>query len=346
MGFWKWLNTGEWGSTPTPAMASPFAPQDALETAIVGELFGIDPTVITVDTALRVPGLKRALQMHCDVVSTMPLVQYSTGGAKVAEQPRWLSNSASGIAPLIRTKGLVRDLALTGWALLGAEVDGAEIVDAIHIPKQYWNLTSAGNLEVHDAIAPQYKQRLILIPLGDGGILTDGIDTIRQARALDLARITRLSAPPAGTELHMNDSRFDEMSKKAKRALAKTYAEQRRESSVSVTPSYIDVKEHGDKTVDLFDSATNSVRLDLANHCAVPAAAIEGAKAGSGGDMSYSNTTTERSELWDLGSRRYADAIAARLSLDDVCPEGEYIAFDTSRAFATPTPTTPPDLED
>ncbi|MDJ1115391.1 hypothetical protein [Microbacterium dauci] len=342
MGLWNWLVQGTWN---TPAPVSPFSPQDSLETAIVGELFGVDPRIVTVDTAMRVPGLKRAIQMHQDVVSTMPLVQYDGGGVRSAEQPGWLQSSASGVPPLVRTKGLVKDLALGGQALLGCQLEDDRIVDAIHIPQAFWKITNA-QLEVQEAIDAKYRQRLIYIPLGDSGILQDGVDTIRQARALDLARLVRLSSPPAGTELHLTDARFDEMTRKQKQKLARDYSQTRTETSVSVTPSYVEVKEHGDKAVDLFADATNSIRLDLANHCAVPAAAIEGAKAGGGGDMSYSNTSTERSELWDLGSRRYADAIAARLSLDDVSAPGTYVAFDVSDAFTTPTPTTAPVRED
>jgi len=342
MGIWSWLVDGRWNP---PAPVSPFSPQDSLETAIVGELFGVDPRVVTAETAMRVPGLKRAVQMHQDVVGTLPLVQYEAGGIRVAEQPGWLQSSASGVPPLVRTKGLVRDLALGGQALLGCQLDGDRIIDAIHIPQMFWKITNA-QIEVQDVIDPRFRQRLLYIPLGDNGILQDGIDTIRQARALALARLVRLSSPPAGTELHLTDSRFDEMTRKQKQKMARDYAQTRTETSVSVTPSYVEVREHGDKSVDLFADATNSIRLDLANHAAVPAAAIEGAKAGGGGDMSYSNTATERSELWDLGSRRYADAISARLSLDDVCPPGQYIAFDTTDAFTAPTPTTPPNRED
>lgn len=342
MGIWNWLVQGTWHPT---LPASPFTPQDSLQTAIVSELFGVDTKVITRETAMRVPGVKRAIQMHQDVVGTLPLVMYQAGGVRAPEQPAWLQNSASGVAPLIRTKGLVRDLALEGAALLGCQLDGNTIVDAIHIPRQFWNLDGA-TISVDDSIEPKYRQRLVYIPLGDNGILQDGIDTIRQARALDLARVVRLSSPPAGTELHFTDNSYDDLSRKQKEKMARDYAATRTEFSVSVTPSNIEVKEHGDKSVDLFADATNSIRLDIANHAAVPAAAIEGAKAGGGGDMSYSNTATERSELWDLGSRRYADAISARLSLDDVCPAGHYVAFDTTDAFTAPTPTTPPNRED
>lgn len=326
---------------------SPWGSQSSLQVALESDLFGTDSKAITRDIALRVPGLKRAVQIHADVVAAMPLVQYKDG-AKAHTQPRWLQNSNSGIPPLIRTKGLVKDLALEGWALLGCEVttDGT-IEDAIHIPKAtHWQFTGEGVVEFTKLVDPRYLGKLVLIPLGDNGILIDGVDTIRQARALDLARTVRLESPPAGTELHVNDPAYDSMSKKERMREVTAYAEQRRKTSVSMTPSYLDVKEHSGEAIDLFDSATNSVRLDIANHASVPASLIEGAKATGGGDMNYTGKGDERSELYDLGSRQFADAISARLSLDDICPQGEYIAFDTSEMFAVPTPTTPPVRED
>lgn len=312
-------------------------------TALNSELFGVDTGVITRDIAMRVPGLKRAVQIHADIVSAMPLVQYRDG-VKVAVQPGWLQNSQSGIAPLIRTKGLVKDLALEGWALLGCQVEDNAIIDAIHIPKAtHWKFDSAGVIELTALVDPRYLGKLIPIPLGDNGILIDGVDTIRQARALDIARTVRLESPPAGTELHITDPAYDGMTAKEQLREVKAYADQRRKTSVSMTKSYTEVKEHAGESVDLFDSATNSVRLDIANHASVPASIIEGAKSsGGGGDMNYTGKGDERSELYDLGSRQFAEAISARLSLDDVCPEGEYIAFDKSEMFAVPTPTTPP----
>jgi hypothetical protein len=342
MGIWNWLIEGTW--TP-PVPVSPFAPQDSLETAIVGELFGVDTTVITAETAVRVGPLKRALQVHMDTIGAMPLYQYQAG-VKMQQQPGWLHDSASGIAPLIRTKGLVKDLFLHGQALLGCETDGDSIADAVHIPQALWKLNTDGTITVNDSVSRQYQRKLIYIPLGDNGVLADAVDTIRQARALDLARTVRLESPPAGTELHITDPRFDEMTPKQKQKMARDYAKNREASGVSVTPSYIDVKEHGDKALDLFETATNSIRLDVANHTALPASILEGAKSGSGGDMTYSNETGQRSEIYDLGSRRYADAITARLSLDDVCEPGTYIGFDRSELFAVPTPTTPQNLED
>lgn len=334
-------------SVPTVPV-TPWDAQDSLVTALKTDLFGVDTLAITRDIALRVGPLKRAIQIHADVVSAMPLVLYRDG-VKVDPQPRWLQSSNSGIAPLIRIKGIVKDLALEGFALLGCEVatDGS-IVDAVHIPKAtHWSFSAEGVVEITRFIDPRYLGKLILIPLGDNGILTDAVDTIRQARALDLARTVRLESPPAGTELHITDPTYDEMSEAEQLRTVKGYAEQRKKTSVSITKSYLEVREHGDKPVDLFDSATNSVRLDIANHASVPASVIEGARSSGGGsDMTYTGKGDERSELYDLGSRQFAEAIAARLSLDDVCKPGEYIAFDRSEMFAVPTPTTPPVRED
>lgn len=348
MGIFKKRIEAAYSTRPSvPTMpATPWDSQDSLLTGLQSELFGIDAGVITRDIAMRVPGLKRAIQIHADVVSAMPLIQYKDG-LKVAQQPAWLQNSQSGIPPLIRTKGLVKDLALEGWALLGCESADGVIVDAIHIPKAtHWKFNSDGVVELTQLVDPRYLGQLILIPLGDNGILTDGVDTIRQARALDIARTTRLESPPAGTELHITDPAYDGMSEKEQLKAVKAYAEQRRKTSVSMTKSFTDVKEHGDKQVDLFESATNSIRLDIANHASVPASIIEAAKQTGGGDMNYTGKGDERSELYDFGSRQFAEAISARLSLDDVCPSGEYIAFDRSEMFAVPTPTTPPVRED
>jgi hypothetical protein len=333
-------------SVPTMPV-TPWDDQSALQAALISDLFGTDTTAVTRDIALRVPGLKRAVQIHADIVSAMPLVLYRDG-VKVEPQPGWLQNSNSGIPPLIRTKVLVTDLALEGHALLGCEVTTENtITDAVAIPKTHWQFTADGVVEFTRLVDPRYLGKLILISLGTNGILTDAVDTIRQARALDIARTTRLASPPASTELHVTDPAYNDMTPAEQMKTVTAYAEQRQKTSVSFTPQYLEVKEHGAEPVDLFDSATNSLRLDIANHASVPASVIEGARASGGGsDMTYTGKGDERSELYDLGSRQFADAITARLSLDDVCAPGDYIAFDRSEMFAVPTPTTPQVLED
>jgi hypothetical protein len=118
------------------------------------------------------------------------------------------------------------------------------------------------------------------------------------------------------------------------------YIETRQKFSVSTTPSYIDVKERGVAgSLDLFESAKNSLRLELAMHGGVPASFVEGGKeGGANGEMTYQGVGGPTSELWTFGSSEYAHAIAAALSGDDVVGEGSEVRADLSH-ISGPAPT-------
>ena len=336
-------------ATSAPALASPFAPQSHLEQAIVGDIFGEIPAeVITEQVALRVPEVKRALQAHTSLVAPLKFA-VTRDGEDVAQQPLWVTNSASGISPYIRAKGTVKDLFLYGWALWGAELGDDDLPhDFMHIPRDFWSVGPEGSINVDESIPTKYRQRLVLIPLGTNGLLVDAIDSIRQARALELARQTRLATPPAATELHVNNPAMDEMTKQEREALAKSYSENRNKYSVAVTPSYLDVKNHQNSQVDLFEAAMNSLRIQIANHAGVPASFIEGGReGGQGSAITYSNESTKQSELWVFGSAEFAYAITARLSLDDVVGPNAQVSADLSSFMNPPavelTPESAPD---
>jgi hypothetical protein len=342
VGFWNWLL----GRPAPTAPASPYSSGSDLVQLTVQELYGdADPQLITQDIAARVPGLKRALAAHCGLVAQIPFRQYDFE-TLIEKQPPWLTNSASGLSPYLRMFGVTADLFWYGWALIGAEVgpDGYP-VDAMHIPQGYWWVDQRGGIGVDEQKVPaRYRDRLIAIPLGLNGVLVDGIDTIRSARWLEQAWQKRAENPIAQTELHLTDD--TSMSRKEKLKMARDYDEARRLYSTSVTPHNLQVIQHGVAAADLFESGRNAVRLDLANHALVPASLIEGAKNGSAGEINYSNETSKRNELYDFGTGLFVNAIAARLSMDDVCPPGQSIRPDLSTLMQVPTPTTVPALED
>ena len=106
----------------------------------------------------------------------------------------------------------------------------------------------------------------------------------------------------------------------------------------------------GQLPTDLFESGRNAARLDIANHAGIPAGMLEAARQGGGGgtEIRYSGVANgaTRNELWDYGLSKYADAIEARLSLDDVCQQGLSIRVDTSNYLTVPTPVEGPTSED
>lgn len=345
MGFWSfsWLlgAPAPSASAGAPVLASPHS-GDNLAATIVGDIIGMLPTEgITRDTAPRVPELKRALKAHQALVAPLAFEKFEDD--KLSEvQPFWVASCAyPGMSRYIAYKKLVEELFWEGTGVLACRLatDGT-VYDWVTIPRHLWTLDSTtGKVTLHDSIPDEYRMRVVLVPLGANGVLVDGIDSIRQSRKLEKARQNRLDAPPAATELHITDPNFDSITKQEKEALAAQFVETRQKHSVSVTPSYIEVKERGTGgTLDLFEDAKASLSRELAMHAGVPASFVESASQGGGGQMSYSNQQDRQSELWTYGSAEYAYAITAALSGDDVVGPNAEVRADLSH-FSVPAPT-------
>lgn len=340
----NWRNPFGSLSTPTLAVQSPWAPPDELVTFAAEEVLGAMSAngAVTREIALRVPGVKRAHGIHCSIVAGLPFFQM-TGDDRTDPQPKWLTNSDSGISPYHRMYGVASDLFMRGWACLGFTSD---LDDAIHIPYGLWGIDDNGAVTINDSIPAKYRARAVAIPLGYGsnGILVDGIDSVRAARAIDRAWIDRIENPVPQTNLHITDPAYDQLTKREKRKIIKEWNENRRASggATTMTQSFLTVESLGTADVNLFEKGRNAVRLDLANHTAVPASLIEGSKDGSGSDIEYSNGETTPNELYNFGTKNFVQAIEARLSLDDVCPPGDSIRADLSEFQATTSPSINP----
>ena len=351
MGLWSFL-TG----APAPLLApvTPFAPQDSLQQLVVGELWPEAAGVaapLTRESALRIPAVKRAHDITCGVLARMPWALYN-GRERVTPQPRWLVTSDTGIAPRGLRWGVVSDLFMSGWALLGFHIEDDEPFDALHIPYGMWNVDQQSREIVVDAsIDAKYKRRLVLINLGYGssGMLVDGRGTLTDARIIEAAYRDRIENPIAQTVLTLAGDRWDYWTKEEREDFRKQWIKGRQASNgaTALKPDWVTVDYTGQLATDLFESARNANRLDVANHAGIPAALLEGSKhGGSDGQMSYSNETDRRNELWDYGLAKYADAIESRLSLDDVCAHGLSIRVEPGHYLTAPTPTTPIPSED
>jgi hypothetical protein len=325
-------------------LASPYS-GDHLAQAIVSDYFGQLPgELVDRNVARRVPEVKRALAAHQALVTRLRFEKYAAGtpAARVELQPFWVGScSYPGMSRWLAVKQLVEELYFEGFAVIGCWLDTEGLVyDWITIPRNLWSIDQKTQGIVIDEQVPEaYRQRAVMVPLGSAGLMADGIDSIRQARKIEIARQARLDSPPAATELHITDTAYNEMEREEQQTLIQNYKEGRNKSSISVTPSYIDVKERGTTgTLDLFEEAKNSVRIDLAMHTGVPLNFVGAAKeGGGGGNVQYQNVNGESSELWTFGSSEYAVAIAAALSADVVVGEGAEVRADAS-AFAVPAP--------
>jgi len=332
----------------TVGIQSPYAPPSDFEAFALAEILGdlSQAGVVTREIALRVPGVKRAHGIHTSVAGGIPFFLME-GDVRAADQPAWLTTSASGMSPLQRTKGIVSDMFFNGWACVGFTAD---MDDCIHVPYGLWGIDGGGNVQIVERIPAKYRARPIAIPLGYGenGILMDGQDTIRAARLIEKAWNERIENPIPATELHITDAQYDNMSKKAKLKIIDEWNANRarRGGQTALTQSFLEVKALGQLSPDLFEKGRNAVRLDIANHSAVPASIIEGSKDSGGSDINYSSDASKRNELYDFGTKTFIEAIEARFSLDDVCAPGFSIRGDLTNLQATTSPTTNPTSAD
>ena len=356
MGIWSFLTGGPAIMQQPILPVSPFSPQDALTEITVAQLWPEHDTAatLTFDTAMRIGPVKRSYEVVCGVLAKMPWRQYDENG-ETTTQPRWLVNSTSGIAPRHLRYGVVGDLFMHGWAAIGFELgeDGYP-VDAIHIPRGWWSINKqTGDIEVDQAVAPRYRQRVVAIPLGYGsnGLMVDGIDALKDARAINAAYRDRINNPIAQTILSIAAERWDGWTREEREEFRQAWIKGRTagNGATALKPDWVTVDMPGALPTDLFETGRNANRLDIANHAGIPADLLEGTKQGGGsGDIHYSTEAggAQRNELWDFGLSKFADAIEARLSLDDVCPSGLSLRVDPGGYLTAPNPATPATSED
>lgn len=343
----------------TLAITTPWSPQDTLTTWAANEALGglLDQyTALTRETALRIPGVKRSHGIVVGSFAGVPLFQMD-GDVRTEEQPEWLTNSASGVAPYHRMFGLGSDMFFHGWGLLAFTDD---LSDCLHVPFGLWKVLEDGSIEIDggrtDKVAAQYHAHPVAIPVGFGenGLLTDGADTLAQARKIEAAYQDRLDNPIPLTVLTIAADRWDSWTPEERIDFREKWVEGRKSAkgATAMKPEWVSVDMPGQVQVDLYETGRNGVRIDIANHVGLPVSMLEGVRQGGGGggtEMRYSGVQNgaQRNEVWDYGfPKLMLRAVEARLSLDDICAPGLSIRGDLSSMLAVPAPHTNPTSED
>lgn len=341
---------------PPLAISSPWSPQDTLVTFAVDEaLAGLlsDPTlnIITREVALRVPGVKRAHNLHVRQFAEVPLFQMD-GDSRSVEQPQWLTNSSSGVSPYHRQFGLGSDFFFTGWGCLSFTAD---MTDCLHVPYGLWHVDEDGSIILDERVPLKYRAKPVAIPVGFGenGLLTDGIDTLREARLIEKSYMDRLENPVPLTILGIPRDVWDGWTPEERKAYRDQWVDGRKSANGATALKVAEwpVDMPGQVATDLYESGRNAVRLDIANHTSTPAGVLEGSKQGGGGtDIRYSGVGENgalRNELWDTGQAKgFLLAFEARMSLDDICNPGLSIRGDRTNFETTPTPPLNPTSQD
>lgn len=348
MGKIRDLIFGPAASLATSGLLSWYSPQDSIQSLFVADALGdlAHAAPLTRDGALTIPAVARAHDIICGVISDMPWFQADENG-RTSDQPDWLTNTATGVPPRDLRWGVASDLFMGGWAVIGFQKNGDQIVDALHIPSSMWSIKD-GALHVSKKIDARFAANAVPIRLGYGsnGMLVNGANDIKDASTIRDAYRDRIENPVALTLLTVAAERWDQWDKDERLEFLEGYrtARSSKNGATGMKPEWVTVDTaSGTLPTDLFESGRNGNRLDLANHAGLPASLLEGVRqGGSGGgtEMRYTGVQNDaqRFEVWDFGLAKYASAIAARLSLDDICPKGKSIRVDTSAFLTAPTP--------
>ncbi len=343
------------------AVASPWTPTDALTQWTFDQLLADAATQadvpMTRDVALRIPGVKRAHGLHVRQFAGNPF-RLMDDATPDPSQPFWLINSRSGVSPYHRMVGLGSDLFFNGWGCLSFDRDPREAdADCLHVPFGAWGIDpDTKEVWINTSIVPAaYAAYPVAISAGYGenGLLTDGLDTLREARKIEAAYMERLNNPVPLTTLGLPRDVMESWTNEEIEQYRSNYVRNRAgaNGAVAVTITDAPVTFPALQSVDLFESGRNAVRLDIANHTATPASLLEGVSQGGSGTSSIKYTGVAngatRNELWDFGlAKAFTTAFETRMSLDDICAPGKSIRADLTNMFAVPEPTTNPTSED
>lgn len=285
---------------------------------------GVD-SPITRAEAMTIPAVVRGISLVTTALSTAPWTEYE-GEQAVADQPAWLYATNTEISPIYRCQFVVEDLILGGWSVLLVDRDAdGNISTADRIRPDLWEFDDVGRVVVGDeALRPE---QYVLIKAPTDGLLLTGRRTLRGALNLETAWQRAVRNPNATTLLKqvgddvLEDDEIDDL------LAAWRLARQDPDGAVAFIPSNIAVEALGSIVADLLVEARNAVAVDIARLIGIPGASVEAGAVQT--SLTYQNATVGLGlQLVQQGLVPYANAIAAALSMDNVCAPGRRIAPD------------------
>jgi phage portal protein BeeE len=321
-------------------LASPFS-EGQLQQIVWSDLFGTNSAPISRTDALSIPALSKARDLICATIAKLPLkVLNSSGPLEDADQPAWAYRTDGELSPYLRMLWTLDDLFFYGQSLWYV-VRGSEkqILTADRVPYERWHVTPEGVIEINNV--PVQAEEVIYFPGARLGILDKDAATLRSAKAVADTLETRIKAPVPVMEIHATG--LEEITDDEAKDLVKAYNTARRdpEGATVYTPSSINLISHGDKADSGFmTEGRNGVRLDVANLAGVPVALLDGST--STASLTYSTQEGRRNEFLDYSLDIWMEAVAGRLSADDVVNRGLHVVFDQTEYLTTlPSPTGP-----
>jgi hypothetical protein len=339
------------GAPHGTALVSPWQEEGRLAHVAYSELYAGASDVVDRNVAMTVAPVKRGRAVIVGKLADLPLEAGRFDGDNfvlASRQPAWLSNTNTNFTCWHRMALTLDDLIFYGWSLWALErTETGTITDALRVAQDRWEFdkNTALGIRVNGEEVTD-PSSVILFAGPDEGLLKTGADVIRGAKAIERGWIGRAQNPIPAMVLHEVSGAAGGGSR-ITAAQAQEYVELWAEArtspngAIGFLPANLQMEVYGTEAPDMYESARNANRLDVANLLNLPASVLDGSTAEA--SLTYTTQEGTRQELVEW-LEFWLAPIESRLSKDDVTPHGQVIRFNRSNLIRVPNQTHGPDL--
>ncbi|HWU46151.1 MAG TPA: hypothetical protein VN133_05280 [Humibacter sp.] len=282
--------------------------------------------------ALTIPGVARAHHTIVSKLAQMQLVADNGSGVENTPQPTFLDRGDLGEPPEFRMWLTADDLYFHGSSLwVVARGSMGQILGARWLPRERWNFDgeynsfgAVGTINIDQAPANPNDYLLFNIPMW-AGLLGQAQRTLMGARDIERAWTARMRAPAAIINLEVSDDA--ELSQEEVDAYVKAWQQKHYSGApaVGMTPPGVKMTVNkgslGDG--DLFTKSRDQIRTDIGSHAGIDGGMVD--STGGAGSLTYETQEGQRADFYEFDLPFWTIPITARLSLNDVVPNGTRI---------------------
>lgn len=324
-------------------VASPFGGSN-LSRVVLADLAGVRLEDVDRADCMAVPAVARGRGLIVGHLSRLPLRQWHIPTETQMGTPAWLTSTTTLQSPRARLAWTIDDLIFSGLSLWAVERDAEDrITDAVRVPRIEWDV-NPDTLGVMVRGEPVTDASSVVLFEGlQEGLCSMAAREIRGMLDMSAAWRQRVESPIPNVALKETDQNA-QLTDTEVVDLVKDWESARRKGGTAFVPFGIEPEALGQVAADLYVEGRNAGRLDVANYLQVPANMLEGSMATA--SLTYSTQEGRRSDFIDTCLAYWAQPIEARLSMDDVCPDGTAIRCDLSSLTSTTQPTHQVSTED
>ena len=305
-----------------------------LNQIVINDIFGDMVELVDRTNAMKVPAVTRARDLIVGSVADLPLVAYR-GDERLAVQPSWVYRT-DVVTLWHRMAFTIDDLIFYDCSLWLRQNDAdGFLLNATRVPIERWAVDAEDRILIDGEPVDAADVIYFPGPTG-GGLLQNGYDTIKGARAIDRAWVarTRSPIPPTLFQQTQEETASDDEIKD----LVTSWAKARINPDTAgvgfvpwgITPVF---PAPADDSA-MFIEGRNAVRLDIANLTNIPASLLDGSTATA--SLTYVTADGQRSSFYEQTLRYWTAPLEHRLSMDDVVPRGQRVRFDITYETQVP----------